>query len=428
MYVRRIEITNIRVIHRIVWQIAEPQLAAGWHVIVGDNGAGKSSFLRAVALALLGPESAQQLRQPWDQWLAKGKKSGQISVGVQGNPTLDRFSGRGKTADTDELLAVVNFSRQDGDGVALRGQKAERHVWGKGDGWFSASYGPFRRFTGGDPESRRLFYQFPRLGRHLSLFGEEVALTECLEWLRELRFKQLEQAPEGRLLDRIKAFVNQEGFLPFQARLEEVTSSAVQFIDGNGATVEVENLSDGYRSILSMTFELIRQLALVYGADAVFDPLNTMKVNAPGVVLIDEIDAHLHPTWQRRIGFWFREHFPKMQFIVSSHSPLVCQAADPGTIFRLPRPGYDEEGYMVTGDEYRRLVYGNVLDAYGTEVFGESVTSSDRSRGLRERLAELNVKEIRDGLTEEERTEQLRLRQTLPTEAGTLEPHRAENP
>ena len=51
---------------------------------------------------------------------------------------------------------------------------------------------------------------------------------------------------------------------------------------------------------------------------------------APGVVLIDEVDAHLHPTWQRRIGLWFREHFPKLQFIVSTHSPLICQAATVG--------------------------------------------------------------------------------------------------
>ncbi len=302
-------------------------------------------------------------------------------MSIQGDPNLDRFSGKGKTPNGDDLRATVSFIRENGNGVAIKGQNADRHIWGKGDGWFSASYGPFRRFTGGDPESRRLFYQFPRLGRHLSLFGEEVALTECLEWLRELRFKQLEQVPEGALLDRIKAFVNQEGFLPFKARLEDVSSSAVHFTDGNGATVEVENLSDGYRSILSMTFELIRQLATVYGANAVFDPNDAMTVSAPGVVLIDEIDAHFHPTWQRRIGFWFREHFPRMQFIVSSHSPLVCQAADPGTIFRLPRPGYDEDGYMVSGDEYRRLVFGNVLDAYGTEVFGEGVTSSDRSPG-----------------------------------------------
>src|ERR1700733_4190193 len=103
MYVRRIEITNIRIIRKIVWQIDDGQSAAGWHVVVGDNGAGKSSFLRSGALALLGPETALQLRQPWEQWLTKGKKNGQISVDIQRDPDLDRFSGKGKTPDADEL-------------------------------------------------------------------------------------------------------------------------------------------------------------------------------------------------------------------------------------------------------------------------------------------------------------------------------------
>ena len=47
-----------------------------------------------------------------------------------------------------------------------------------------------------------------------------------------------------------------------------------------------------------------------------------------GVILIDEIDAHLHPAWQKRIGFWLKAHFPNIQFIVTTHSPFICQAAD----------------------------------------------------------------------------------------------------
>jgi hypothetical protein len=271
---------------------------------------------------------------------------------------------------------------------------------------------------------RRLFLQFPRLGRHLSLFDERVDLSESMEWLRELRFKQQRGEPEGQLLDRIRAFVNQEDFLPFKARLEEITSEGtvpiIKFTDGNGALVEVENLSDGYRSVLSMTFELLRQLALVYGPDELFDPADPTKVQASGVVLIDEIDAHLHPTWQQRIGTWFRTHFPQLQFLVSSHSPLVCRAAEPGTIFRLPRPGDDEKGSMVRGVEYRRLVYGNVLDAYGTEVFGRRVTSSPRSVKMRERLASLNNKELDEDLTADEKREQARLRSVFATNAGML--------
>ena len=92
------------------------------------------------------------------------------------------------------------------------------------------------------------------------------------------------------------------------------------FVDGNGYRVPVEDLSDGYRSILSMTFELIRQLAATYGPKRVFDPKDPFKVNMPGVVLIDEVDAHLHPTWQRKVGLWFGSISPSC----NSSSPLTA--------------------------------------------------------------------------------------------------------
>lgn len=149
----------------------------------------------------------------------------------------------------------------------------------------------------------------------------------------------------------------------------------------------------------------------------IFDKNDPSKVIAPGVVLIDEVDAHLHPTWQRKIGQWFRKYFPNMQFIVTTHSPLICQAAEHGTVFRLPRPGTDETGRMIVGDELNRLVYGNVLDAYGTELFGENVTRSEASEKKLQQLAELNSKELREGLTPKERKKQNELRRMLPTTA-----------
>jgi predicted ATPase len=52
-----------------------------------------------------------------------------------------------------------------------------------------------------------------------------------------------------------------------------------------------------------------------------------------GVELIDEVDAHLHPEWQREVGFWLKRHFPKIQFLVTTHSPSICQAAAPNGLF-----------------------------------------------------------------------------------------------
>jgi hypothetical protein len=53
-------------------------------------------------------------------------------------------------------------------------------------------------------------------------------------------------------------------------------------------------------------------------------------MDCPGVVLIDELDAHVHPTWQRQIGHWLRQKFPNLQFIVATHSPFLAQVAGPG--------------------------------------------------------------------------------------------------
>jgi predicted ATP-binding protein involved in virulence len=166
-----------------------------------------------------------------------------------------------------------------------------------------------------------------------------------------------------------------------------------------------------------MTFELIRQLTRVYGSEAIFSPNENTKIIAPGVVLIDEIDAHLHPIWQRRIGIWFRDHFPNLQFIVTTHSPLICQAATVGTVWRLPKPGSNDLGEMVTGKDLERLLYGNVLDAYGTEMFGANVTRSEESKQHLRRLAELNQKELYGQLTEAEGKEQENLRAMMPTTA-----------
>jgi DNA repair exonuclease SbcCD ATPase subunit len=81
MHIRRISIKNIRSIDEIEWKLPEASSAPGWHVIIGDNGAGKTSFLRSIALALIGPAEPGALRQDWRSWLRnKGEEPAQISL------------------------------------------------------------------------------------------------------------------------------------------------------------------------------------------------------------------------------------------------------------------------------------------------------------------------------------------------------------
>lgn len=411
MYLKSVKLSNIRSIDDLTWEL--PKARPGWNVIIGDNGAGKSTFLRAIALALVGPTGAAALRQDFEEWLRASKSKGSIVALVVGDENYDKFPGGGNYV----LQAFLDFRRlEHGVALGVSGQGLDRTLWGTGAGWFSASYGPFRRFTGGDKDQEKLYHTHPKLARHLSVFGESVALSECLEWLKLLQFKKLEGDPESGILDPLFQFINQPGFLPHDTRLESISSKGVVFRDGNQCEVAIEQLSDGFRSILSMTLELIRQLALTYGPDRVFSP-DARYIEVPGVVLVDEIDAHLHPAWQRRIGPWLSTHFPKLQFIVTTHSPFICQAAEIGTIYQLARPGSDAPSRMIEGVDRDRLLYGSILEAYATGAFGDGATRSPASLAKMQRLAELNVKELEQPLTDEEARERDELRAILPTAA-----------
>ena len=172
-------------------------------------------------------------------------------------------------------------------------------------------------------------------------------------------------------------------------------------------------MSDGYRSVLSMTIDIIRFLIETYGVEKVFPNKTQVTIDLPGVVLIDEVDAHLHPTWQTRIGQWFTKYFPNIQFIVTTHSPLVCRACENGSIWRLAAPGSSNESGEITGTYKKRLIYGNVLDAYGTEVFGENVSISEESDDKMNRLTLLNNKSIQGETSDAEEQELSELKSFL---------------
>jgi energy-coupling factor transporter ATP-binding protein EcfA2 len=404
-YLSLVEIENIRSIASLRWEV-EPR--PGWNVVLGDNGSGKSTFLRAAAYALIPDFDRASLRIVLHDWVRSGAEMGYFDV----EATIQTNAQSVCISSNYRIFAPSRSAAPSQTGTALL--SVEKQQAPEQNAIFSAGFGPFRRFTGGDAEYEKQFAAMPNVARHLSLFDERVSLSESLSWLKSLRFKELEEKELKKIgrntafLHSVRGFINQPEFLPNGAHLGDITSDNVLFIDGNGAEVSIAELSDGYRSILSLILELIRQLASHYGSEHVFDP-TSKKVIAPGIVLIDEVDAHLHPSWQSRIGLFLRACFPAIQFIVTTHSAFVCQAAEVGSVFQLPRPGTSDEGRMVRGVELDRLLYGDLVDAYDTEAMG-GIGRSERAKEMLGRFSELNRREIDKGLSDEERKEQRRLR------------------
>lgn len=438
MYITKLEIKNIRSINQLNIEFKPPY--NGWHVIIGDNGAGKSSLIKSISLALIGPYEARSLRQDWAKWININSESAEIKVIIQ--PTeFDMDSDTRKRRRPQEILNGIRITQVKitkdliSGTVSLDSIKdpdyptdARDYNWDwNRSGWFSVAFGPFRRFTGGNKDLEKFAYSSPKVAAHLSAFGEDVALWECIEWLKQLRFTSLEKnnknsALSKQLLDHFINFINNGNLLPNNTKISKITSNGVDFIDANEFEIAIHDLSDGYRSILSMTFELIIQLIKTHGSAKVFKNVENgdMVIDLEGIVLIDEVDAHLHPKWQVSIGDWFKKIFPKIQFIVSTHSPLICRACEGGSIWRLRAPGNNKElSGEVTDNEKNKLIYGNILDAFGTEIFGASAVRSEKSDEKMERLGKLNILSAMGKINEEEEEERLELQKILSTDDPT---------
>jgi predicted ATPase len=431
MHLTKLAITNVRSITNFTLELKAEE-APGWHVILGDNGAGKSSVIRSLALIFSGGPSVSATRQDWQAWLRAGESRGSVEATIHRDPELDAYIKTGKQSASmtvrAELERIGDTIVQNAVGLTFAGSTstASRSFWSNAVGWFSASFGPFRRFTGGDREWDRLFVapEYRRAASHLSAFGEDVALTEALRWLQQLHVLSLEASDDhtSRIRDAVRQFINRSGLLPHGAEIADISSQRVTLRDGEGNDVPVEQMSDGYRSVLSLTFELIRQMFAVYGPDIALDHIDTEQavIRLPGVVAIDEIDAHLHPAWQARIGDWFLERFPQVQFVVSTHSPIVCRAARRGSIWRLPTPGTDETAGRVTGLDLERLVSGNILEALNTEYFGEGIERAPEAAEKLDRIALLNKRKAVAELGGVEKLELEELQRQLPTVAASI--------
>jgi predicted ATP-binding protein involved in virulence len=391
MYIRKIEIKNIRSIANFSMEFPEDK-EAGWHVLIGDNGAGKSTILQSMAMGLIGPEEVLRLNPAWESWVKKGQDQASIEIIYRREDKPDLPDPIRSKNEAHISLSVIRggvdepFFLEKAKGVWQEGGVSHK---GKR---FSCGFGPFRRFTGGDILAED---QTTPLTPFETLFRPEVILTSSLTWIKDQYTRSFEDDKKAqKVLNIIKNLIASGSLLPNQLKIDKITADGVFFKDADGVLLHISELSDGVKSILALTFELCRLLFDKYNISEVNNNmLQSGVIDVAGVVLIDEIDAHLHPTWQTRIGQWFTYYFPNLQFIVTTHSPLICRACEKGSIWRLAAPGNDRISGEVTGEDKDKLIYGDVLDAYETDVFGAKITRGEEGREKQDEYRSLVYKE-----------------------------------
>lgn len=447
MYIKSVHLENIRCIEQLDLAFEEGH-EAGWHVLIGENGSGKTTVARAIALGLVPNPGANLLVSSWISLVRTNSEISQATFEFKRDLQADSFEDFAFYPEIGPPISVSlgdqeivrghyrihglsNSDREfDGAMMALNTSgldelieqraKGTRPPWSplahlifehSQNGWFATGFGPVRRFKG-EAWISGLERSTYRASTFASIFRDDASFTEVEPWLQKLYTQSLER--KNQTLNHLRNFINHGNLLPNSVQLQKVTSDGVFFEDIDHTRVNLHDLSDGYRSVLSLTFELIRQLLRCYGEEKVFANVikGEMNIPVPGVVIIDEVDAHLHPTWQTKIGQWFTRYFPKLQFIVTTHSPLVCRACgEHGKIFRLAAPGSQRESGEIIGVDRDRLVYGDILAAYETDAFGDKVEWGQEGRDLQKEYRDLAYKR-RFGveLTEEETKQYERLK------------------
>jgi energy-coupling factor transporter ATP-binding protein EcfA2 len=414
VYVKKITLENLRGFPELVFDFERPgHKFGGWTVVLGGNAAGKSTLLKAIALCLMGPDDGRQLLTPAG-WIGTSGSKAEAVAEISWDKKYDFFKIGGATPGPTFDAGVKwiqdvsknilgQTDHEEFRGIEFRNARgtrvlsANRGPWEpKAKGWFMAGYGPMRRLSGSSGESSRFSAVTGPISRFVTLFREDAALSESEYWLKQ-NFSRTIQAklPElETLLEGVRALLG-DGLLPFGMQISRITVDHVYLKDQRGLELPMRDISDGCRSMYATVLDLAHGMAEVYGTDNLFtkNASGNTIVTAPGVVLIDEIEAHLHPKWQREIPEWLKTHFPNVQFIVSSHSPLIAQAADPHGVFVLPsQEDIGRKPRMLADHEYQLLKLSKAEKTLLGTAFGLHTTRSKWATDRITKWQQLNAK------------------------------------
>lgn len=204
-----------------------------------------------------------------------------------------------------------------------------------------------------------------------TLFSADSRLVNLEEWLMQLDYSaKNDKTIANSRLSRIKELICGKLFpeiYDFSFESSDELHNYVLFKTKDGSFRYTE-LGYGYQSMLSWVVDLSKRLFDAYpGAE---NPLH-----GSAVVLVDEIDLHLHPKWQREIISYLSEAFPNIQFIVTTHSPLVVQSMDNINLYLLSRDG---EGRVHVEKSQQRNYRGWTVEEILRETMGlDSDVNSD---------------------------------------------------
>jgi predicted ATP-binding protein involved in virulence len=334
--------------------LAEPEnetQPARWTVILGANGVGKTTLLRALALLRAHSEAeSSYYRLVWDRFRRQTRDTCLVSY---------------RTCTDDTKLSVrIEFAPEDGH--CRKASVSPSKVLP------IAAYGAGRNWN--DLSADDLWPQG-------TLFDRNAVVRNPSEILSRLEFREIKEQNKGpsRFLMYRNALTN--GVLP------DVSDLKTRFAEGDKALVEFKT-QDGWITLddMSWGYQVFAAFAADYASRLIdWYPHSHAPLEEAAICLIDELDLHMHPKWQREVISQLSEVFPATQFIVTAHSPLVVQAAEEANLVLLERYEEDKSRVRIRNDV--EAIKGWRIDQVLTsDLFGlESSRPPSFAKSLEER-------------------------------------------
>ncbi len=330
MRVKTLSIENFRGINEMSLEFGDSGIA----VFVGVNGSGKTSILECLAILLSrltgrirSTKGTGRFFTEHDITIGTNSARAEIQIVHSGKEIAWRVT-KARRGRKDQRITNLTEIK------ALVEQVHEELELDPETSLPVAVYYSVNRAVLDIPLRIRTRHPFDQLAAYdLALAGGRNDFRVFFEWFRnredienEERLRRGRAKHRDRQLEAVRKAVYRmlDGFSHLSVRRSPLRMT----VRKNGKELTVNQLSDGEKCLMALIGDLARRLAIA-------NPHLENPLNGEGVVLIDEIDLHLHPKWQRDVIIGLREAFPSCQFFLSSHSPQVLSEVKREEIYLL---------------------------------------------------------------------------------------------
>ena len=364
MYVRHIHVQHLKRLRDLRLDFEHQGELRMWTVLIGENGTAKTTILQAIALAAAGSKQVNALALPIVKHLRDRRGDDPMSIAVDFDFTPQSLDvrevhpgirGSRKRLGLHSEVSLPTRGSTSLDGAASYTFDGKRSKNKSGDPldaardvhlplWFVAGYGISRVLPDANFEPT---LDLPTIDRLRPLFNSRARLASSSFSNHFLKKDQEEGRRAGTTSRTYSRMLNEAIKLGGSSLLPDISKLELR---GRGGAASAGDLieSDRFHQRMGREDQLIAGVALSHGYQSTFawiaDLIGHVLLEAKtelrttemeGLVLIDEIDLYLHPTWQATFITALRKIFPRIQFVATTHSPIVLAGLSAHEVVRL---------------------------------------------------------------------------------------------